>query len=98
MKTGTPMRISSRTIDYSKCAVQPGDGFSLAKWRPEIAVQNIEWRGKCHRGYQVLLRAFDIHKEEELVCDEGAAEAPAKLVALERNAGTNFGGGAVIAE
>ena len=25
MKTGTPMRINSRTIDYSKCLIQPGD-------------------------------------------------------------------------
>ncbi len=25
MKTGTPMRINSRTIDYSKCEAQPGD-------------------------------------------------------------------------
>lgn len=25
MKTGTPMRINSRAIDYSKCVIQPGD-------------------------------------------------------------------------
>ncbi len=25
MKTGTPMRINSKTIDYSKCIIQPGD-------------------------------------------------------------------------
>ena len=25
MKTGTPMRLNARTIDYSKCAIQPGD-------------------------------------------------------------------------
>ncbi len=25
LKTGTPMRINSRTIDYSKCTIQPGD-------------------------------------------------------------------------
>ncbi len=25
MKTGTPMRINSQTIDYSKCFIQPGD-------------------------------------------------------------------------
>src|SRR6188768_1926549 len=34
LKTGTPPRIDGRTIDFSKCEVQPGDGMPSADGAP----------------------------------------------------------------
>lgn len=63
LKTGTPMRIDGRTIDFSRLTVQPGDAnpqkFSFSDTHP------LERQRPCHLAYtnehthEILRRGFD---------------------------------------
>ena len=64
LKTGTPVRIDGRTIDFSKLAIQPGDDdpqkFSFSPETKSLAVQK-----PCYLAYtnlethEILRRGFD---------------------------------------
>ncbi len=43
MKTGTPMRLNSRTIDFSRCSIQPGDDppIPFSHFTPEITQKQV---------------------------------------------------------
>src|SRR2546423_209575 len=60
--------------------VKFGDPIGIAKGRAETARQAGEWISGGHLVEKVLLDALRIHKEEQLVLQDGAAQPAAKLI------------------
>jgi tRNA uridine 5-carboxymethylaminomethyl modification enzyme len=80
-KTGTPCRINGRTIDFSKCTVQPGDDpprpFSFATERitvPQVVCHSTETTGAVHDVIRANLHRAPMYSGQ--ICGRGPRYCP----------------------